>query len=307
MVVGDQAGLFGRGTVGEGNDVESLELPGVQRELVEQLVATGTPVVMVLLTGRPYAVAWALDSDVAARPAAVLQAFFPGEEGGTAVASVITGETAPSGRLPVSLPRSSGSSPYSYLHPILGGPSDVTSTDSTPLRPFGFGLSYTTFAYSDLEVSDAVATDGRITATVTVANTGARDGVDVVQLYGRDVVAQVTRPVAQLLGYARVALGAGESRRVTFEVPTQRLSFTGRDHVRIVEPGDVQVWVGAHAEASARAAELSDSTGGAISNEKARGGRALPGSATPRATVTLTGDVHVVTPDDPRTVAVRVA
>src|SRR5690606_9704523 len=144
VVVGVQSGLFGRGTVGEGNDVESLDLPGVQRELVEAVVATGTPVVLVLITGRPYAIGWALDGP-GARPAAVLQAFLPGEEGATAIARVITGAVNPSGRLPLSLPRSTGAQPYSYLHPVLGGPSDVTTADSTPLRPFGFGMSYTSF------------------------------------------------------------------------------------------------------------------------------------------------------------------
>jgi len=119
VVVGDQAGLFGRGTVGEGNDTQSLELPGVQRQLVEALVATGTPVVMVTITGRPYAIGWALDGP-GARPAAVLQSFFPGEGGGLAIADVITGLVNPSGRLPVSLPRTGGAEPYSYLQPILG-------------------------------------------------------------------------------------------------------------------------------------------------------------------------------------------
>jgi beta-glucosidase len=304
VVVGDQAGLFGRGTVGEGNDVESLELPGVQRELVLSLVETGTPVVMVLLTGRPYAIDWALDG--AARPAAVIQAFFPGEEGGPAIAALLTGDASPSGRLPLSLPRSTGAQPYSYLHPILGGPSDVTSTDSTPARPFGFGLSYTSFEYSDLEVDAAAATDGRFSASVTVTNTGGVSGIDVVQLYGHDVAASVTRPVAQLLGYARVELDAGQSRRVTFDVPTQRLSFTDRRLVRVVEPGAVEVWVGAHAEASARVAEAEDTTGGAISNEKARGARTAPGTATPRATLTLTGEVHEVRPDDARLVSVSI-
>lgn len=240
VVVGDRAGLFGRGTVGEGNDVESLELPGRQRELVEAVVATGTPVVLVLLTGRPYAIDWALSG-----ASAVLQAFFPGEEGAGAIAGVVSGRVVPSGHLPVSLPRSAGAQPFSYLHPILGGPSDVTSADSTPVLPFGHGLSYTTFSRSELSVgADEVATDGVITASVRVRNTGERSGTDLVQLYARDVYASVTRPVAQLLGYARVELAAGEEAQVRFEVPAARLAFTGRSGDRIVEPGDVELWVG---------------------------------------------------------------
>ncbi|PPI00399.1 glycosyl hydrolase [Rathayibacter sp. AY1B7] len=242
VVVGDRAGLFGRGTVGEGNDVESLELPGRQRELVEAVVATGTPVVLVLLTGRPYAVGWALDGPSA--PAAVLQAFFPGEEGAGAIAGVVSGRVDPSGHLPVSLPRSAGAQPFSYLHPILGGPSDVTSADSTPVRPFGHGLSYTAFARTELAVEESAPTDGSFTATVRVRNTGGRAGIDLVQLYARDVFASVTRPVAQLLGYARVALEPGEEAEVRFEVPAARLAFTGREGVRIVEPGRVELWVG---------------------------------------------------------------
>jgi len=304
VVVGDQAGLFGRGTVGEGNDVESLDLPGVQRELVEQLVATGTPVVMVLVTGRPYAIDWALDSETS--PAAVLQAFFPGEAGGTAIAEVITGAVSPSGRMPVSLPRSSGSQPYSYLHPVLGGPSDVTSADPTPLRPFGFGLSYSTFAYEDLEVSTEATTDGRFTASVLVRNTGERDAAEIVQLYGRDPVASVTRPVAQLLGYARVELAAGAAQRVRFEVPVARFAFSDRRMKRVVEPGDVQVWAASHAEASAATPGVDQTTGGAISNAKARADRILPGSATVAATISITGDVHEVTAADDRLVGVSI-
>lgn len=242
VVVGDRAGLFGRGTVGEGNDVESLELPGRQRELVEAVVATGTPVVLVLLTGRPYAVGWALDGPAA--PAAVLQAFFPGEEGAGAIAGVVSGRVDPSGHLPVSLPRSAGAQPFSYLHPILGGPSDVTSADSTPVRPFGHGLSYTAFARTELAVEESAPTDGSFTVTVRVRNTGERAGTDLVQLYARDVFASVTRPVAQLLGYARIALEPGEQAEVRFEVPAARLAFTGREGVRIVEPGRIELWVG---------------------------------------------------------------
>ena len=243
VVVGDRAGLFGRGTVGEGNDVESLELPGSQRRLVEEVIATGTPVVLVILSGRPYAIGWALDGPGAA--SAVVQCFFPGEEGASAIASVISGRVAPSGRLPVSLPRSAGAQPFSYLHPILGGPSEVTSADSTPVRPFGFGLTYTTFAHTGLSTDRELAADGRLTAEVRVRNTGDRSATDLVQLYVRDVYASVTRPIARLVGYQRVSLDPGEEAVVRFLVPTSRLSLIDRHHVRVVEPGDFEFWVGA--------------------------------------------------------------
>jgi beta-glucosidase len=243
VVVGDQAGLFGRGTCGEGCDTDNLELPGVQRPLVEAVLATGTPVVLVLVTGRPYAVRWALD-----RCAAVLQAFFPGEEGAAAIAGVLTGRVNPSGRLPVSLPGAGGAQPYSYLHPPLGGASSVSNLDPAPARPFGFGLSYTTFVHEDLVAGPSVATDGVIEATVRVRNTGPRAGADVVQLYAHDPVASITRPVAQLLGYARVELEAGQSTEVRFRVPTTRLAFSGRDLVRAVEPGAIELWVGPSCE-----------------------------------------------------------
>lgn len=242
VVVGDRAGLFGRGTVGEGNDVESLDLPGIQRLLVESIVASGTPVVMVVLSGRPYAIAWAVDGPTA--PAAVLQAFFPGEEGGRALAAVLSGAVAPSGHLPVSLPRSAGAQPFTYLHPILGGPSEVTSVDTAPVLPFGHGLTYTTFERTALDVDATVVAGDAFSASVRVRNSGERAGTDLVQLYARDVQASVTRPVAQLLGYHRVALEPGEEAVVRFRVPTARLSFTGLRRERIVEPGRVELWVG---------------------------------------------------------------
>ncbi|MEE6289097.1 glycoside hydrolase family 3 N-terminal domain-containing protein [Georgenia sp. MJ173] len=306
VVVGDQAGLFGRGTVGEGNDVESLELPGVQRELVEAVVAAGTPVVMVLVTGRPYVVGWALDGP-GPRPAAVLQAFFPGEEGATAIAGVLTGAVNPSGRLPVSLPRSAGAQPYTYLHPALGGPSDVTTADSTPTRPFGFGLSYTGFGYDDLVTDAEVTAGGSFTVAVTVTNTGDVAGTETVQLYGHDVRASVARPVAQLLGYGRVTLQPGEALRLTLTVPTSRFAFADRRLVRVVEPGDVEVWVASHAAASARGADVGHETGGVITNDRQAARRTIPGTATPRATLAITGDVHEVTTADPRQVTVAVA
>jgi len=265
LVVGDHAGLFGRGTSGEGCDRDDLELPGVQRALVEAVLATGTPVVLVLVTGRPYAVDWAIE-----RCAAVVQAFFPGEEGAGAVAGVLSGRVNPSGRLPVSLPRSAGAQPYSYLHPALGAGQEVTNLDSTPAAPFGHGLSYTSFERSGLTVAAQVPTGGSIRAEVTVANTGDVAGDDVVQLYGRDLVGSVTRPVAQLLGYARVHLAPGERTVVRFDVPTTRLAFSDRTMRRVVEPGDVDLWVGTSADR--------DTT----------------------ARTTLVGDVHLVTGDSPR-------
>ncbi|MBO0842385.1 MAG: glycoside hydrolase family 3 C-terminal domain-containing protein [Nocardioides sp.] len=294
VVVGDQAGLFGRGTVGEGNDSESLDLPGVQRSLVEAVVATGTPVVLVLVTGRPYAVDWALEGE--ARPAAVLQAFFPGEEGGPAIARVISGAVNPSGRLPVSLPRTAGAQPYSYLQPLLGGPSEVTSTDPTPVRPFGFGLSYTTFGYSGLSADRMVAAGGVFGVEVTVTNLGDVAGTDLVQLYGRDLLATVVRPVAQLLGYQRVTLQPGESAVVRFAVPTTRLAFSDRSLTRIVEPGDVEVWVASSAGdkvATAVAEGIAETSDVSAASGAADGGG-------DKALVTITGDVHPVGTADRR-------
>ncbi|MEV4758539.1 glycoside hydrolase family 3 N-terminal domain-containing protein [Micromonospora sp. NPDC049559] len=248
LVVGDHAGLFGRGTVGEGCDRDDLELPGVQRELVEAVLATGTPVVLVLVTGRPYAIGWALS-----RCAAVVQAFFPGEEGAAAIAGVLSGRVNPSGKLPVSLPVSAGAQPYSYLHPTLGEGSEVTNLPATPVAPFGHGLSYTTFEHADLTVPATVPVDGALRVTVRVTNTGAVAGDDVVQLYGRDLVASVTRPVAQLLGYRRVHLEPGRSVTVELTVPTTRLAFSDRTLTRVVEPGDVELWVGTSAQRDTQA------------------------------------------------------
>ncbi|MFG2060848.1 beta-glucosidase [Micromonospora sp. NPDC048871] len=255
LVVGDHAGLFGRGTVGEGCDRDDLELPGVQRELVEAVLDTGTPVVLVLLTGRPYALGWAMD-----RCAAVVQAFFPGEEGASAIAGVLSGRVNPSGRLPVSLTGSAGAQPYSYLHPTLGEGNEVTNLSAAPVAPFGHGLSYTTFGYADLTVSDTVPTDGTIRASVRVTNTGTVAGEEVVQLYGHDLVASITRPVAQLLGYRRVHLEPGESVTVELSVPTTRLAFSDRTLTRVVEPGEVDIWVGnsAHRAAQARTTLVGD-------------------------------------------------
>ena len=238
-VMGDQAGLFGRGTSGEGCDVDSLDLPGVQGELLDALLDAGTPVILVPITGRPYAIGRFRE-----RAAATVQAFFPGEEGAQAVAGVISGRINPSGHLPVSVPRTLGVLPYSYLHPKLGDPGGVSSIDTTPEFPFGFGMSYTEFAISDFSAPAEAATDGWIPVSLKVANTGSRQGTTLVQIYGRDPVASVTRPMRQLLAYSRVDLEPGQSKRVEFRIPASRFGFHNREMVRVVEPGEVQIWAG---------------------------------------------------------------
>jgi beta-xylosidase len=239
-VVGDEAGLFGRGTSGEGCDVAELRLPGVQEELLAALAGTGKPVVAVLVTGRPYAI-----GDVAGRLAAVVQAFFPGEEGGHAIAGVLTGLVVPSGRLPVEMPGSAGSQPSTYLRSRNAGPHGGSSVDPAPLFAFGHGLSYTTFEYSDLVLSAAeIPTDGTVEISCTVRNTGTRAGTEVAQLYLSDPVAQVVRPVRWLAGFARVPLEPGQASRVAFLLHADRTSFTGLAGSRITEPGEIGVGIG---------------------------------------------------------------
>ncbi|MBT3165586.1 glycoside hydrolase family 3 C-terminal domain-containing protein [Streptomyces sp. Vc74B-19] len=237
VALGDRAGLFGRGTSGEGCDAESLALPGAQQQLLDALLDSGTPVVTVLLAGRPYALGRAV-----ADSAAIVQAFFPGVAGTRAVAGVLSGRTAPSGRLPVSVPNSAGSQPTTYLGARLAQASEVSNIDPTPAFGFGHGLTYTTFAWSDLTVdAEEAPTDGEFTASLTVRNTGERPGTEVVQLYLHDPVASVVQPVQRLVGYARLDLEPGEERRVRVTVPADVASFTGRDGRRIVEPGELEL------------------------------------------------------------------
>ncbi|HZA32288.1 MAG TPA: glycoside hydrolase family 3 N-terminal domain-containing protein [Propionibacteriaceae bacterium] len=239
--VGDLAGMFGQGTSGEGCDAEDLRLPGVQADLLEALLEVGTPVVIIVVSGRPYAL-----GEVHGRAAALVQAFMPGEEGGEAIAGVLSGRIQPSGRLPVQIPRRPGGQPGTYLQPPLGVDNTGTSNlDPTPLFPFGHGCSYTTFEIENLRLSSGeIPTDGALTASVRVRNTGARVGEEIVQLYLHDVVAGVTRPVKQLVDFSRVALGPGEEAEVSFRLHADRTAFTGRDLQRIVEAGEVDILVG---------------------------------------------------------------
>jgi beta-xylosidase len=239
-VVGDEAGLFGRGTSGEGCDAPDLCLPGVQEDLLESLADTGTPVVAVLVTGRPYAL-----GAVAGRLAGIVQAFFPGEEGGPAIAGLLSGRVVPSGRLPVEMPVTPAASPSSYPRSRLADQHDGSSVDPSPLFAFGHGLSYTTFGYEDLSITpDRISTDGVAEISCTVSNRGERPGAEVVQLYLSDPVASVVRPVRWLAGFTRVPLAPGERRRITFRVHADRTAFTGRSGERIVEPGEIGIGIG---------------------------------------------------------------
>ncbi|MDX3414466.1 glycoside hydrolase family 3 N-terminal domain-containing protein [Streptomyces sp. MD20-1-1] len=237
VALGDRAGLFGRGTSGEGCDAETLDLPGAQQQLLDALLDTGTPVVTVLLAGRPYALGRAVTES-----AAIVQSFFPGEEGTHAIAGVLSGRVNPSGRLPIGVPRAPGSQPSTYLGARLAQASEVSNVDPTPAFPFGHGLSYTRFDWTDLTVdADEAPTDGEFTLTFTVRNTGDRSGTEVVQLYLHDPVASVVQPVQRLVGYTRVTLEPEEARRLTVTVPADLASFTGRDGRRVVEPGALEL------------------------------------------------------------------
>jgi len=233
---------------GEAASRSTLGLPGVQQRLLEAVHATGTPVVLVLMNGRPLALEWAAD-----HVAAIVEAWFLGVETGHALADVLFGDVAPSGKLPVTVPRSVGQVPIYYNHKNTGRPpsaadkytSKYLDAPWTPLFPFGHGLSYTTFDYGDLRLSAASITRAEtLKVSVTVRNTGARAGTEVVQLYLRDEVASVTRPVRELKGFRRVPLGPGEARSVEFSVTPAQLAFYGPSLEPIIEPGTFRVFVG---------------------------------------------------------------
>ncbi|NEK85823.1 glycosyl hydrolase [Blastococcus saxobsidens] len=241
-VLGDKAGLFGNGTSGEGCDAVDLRLPGRQEELLEALLGTGKPVVLVLLSGRPYELSRQVD-----RLAAVLCGFFPGEEGGPAIADVLSGRVAPSGRLPVSFPREGGSQPSTYLASPLGRRTDVSTVDPTPLFPFGHGLGYGAATWSGVRAAGGPewATDGTAELAVELRNETGREVTEVVQVYLHDPVAEVVRPVQALVAARRVDLAPGAAATVRFALHADLTSFTGRAGSRIVEPGEVELRVGA--------------------------------------------------------------
>ncbi|WP_448003591.1 beta-xylosidase/alpha-l-arabinosidase [Agromyces bauzanensis] len=240
LALGDRAGLFGRGTSGEGCDAEALDLPGAQQQLVDAVLATGTPTVVTLLTGRPYALGRAVTG-----AAAIVQAFFAGEEGAPAIAGVLSGRVNPSGRLPVSIPATPGSQPTTYLAAPLARANGVSNVDPTAAFPFGHGLGYTAFEWESFTGDEhEIDVDGAATVRLRLRNAGDRAGTDVVQLYLHDPVATVVRPVQRLVGYSRVSLEPGEAAEVRFTVPADLASFTGRAGERIVEPGEIVLSAG---------------------------------------------------------------
>lgn len=241
-VLGDVSGLFGNGTSGEGCDAADLRLPGRQGELLEALLETGTPVVLVLLVGRPYEL-----SRYADRLAAVVCGFLPGEEGANALADVLSGRVDPAGRLPVGFPAEGANQPSTYLTATLGLRSDVSTVDPTPLYPFGHGLSYNPAVWTEtaLPAGGEWPTDGALRLAVTLRNDGASATSEVVQVYLHDPQAEVARPVQQLIAAPRVDLEPGTARTVLIDLPADTTSYTGLAGRRIVEPGEVELWVGA--------------------------------------------------------------
>jgi beta-glucosidase len=229
---------------GEFRDRARLGLPGRQEELITAVAATGTPVVVVVVGGSAVTMSSWLD-----RVGAVLDVWYPGEQGGPAVADVLFGDANPAGRLPVTFPVAEGQLPLSYNHKPTGRGDDYVDLTGMPLFPFGFGLSYTTFEYADLRIEPAgIAADGTATVRCTVRNTGTRAGDEVVQLYLRDVLASVARPVMQLEGFERVSLAPGQETEVAFTLGPPNLRLLDETMRWVVEPGVFRVLVGASSE-----------------------------------------------------------
>ncbi len=236
---------------GESSSRTNLEMPDVQRALLQELLKTGKPVVLVLFTGRPLVLTWEEE-----HVPAILNVWFGGSEAAYAIGDVLFGDVNPSGKLTATFPQNVGQIPLFYNHKNTGRPlqegrwfekfrSNYLDVSNEPLYPFGYGLSYTTFAYSDIHLSSTeMSVDGELTATVTVTNTGSRDGAEVVQLYIRDLVGSVTRPVKELKGFEKIFLKAGESRKVSFSITPELLKFYNYDLQFVCEPGDFDVMIG---------------------------------------------------------------
>jgi beta-glucosidase len=246
LAVGESASMSG-----EASSRALLDLPGRQKDLVRAVRATGRPIALVLMNGRPLTI-----PEETAMVPAVLETWFLGHQTGNAIADILFGDHAPSGRLAVTFPRTVGQSPMHYNHKATGRPANDSvrfssrylDVPSTPLFPFGYGLTYTTFRFSDLQVaSGMLGMDDTLTASVVVANTGSRAGDEVVQLYVRDDYGSVTRPVKELKAFERAHLGPGQLSTVHFALPVSRLAFTTMDMRQAVEPGSFRLFIGPNA------------------------------------------------------------
>jgi beta-glucosidase len=236
--------------VGEAASRATLDLPGRQMELVQAIHATGKPTVVVLVNGRPLSIGWIVNN-----VAAILESWMGGTESGNAIADILFGDVNPGGKLPVTVPRTVGQVPIYYNHMNTGRPPEAQNRYTskyfdlpwTPLFPFGYGLSYTTFRISNLQLSaPRISATGQLTVSIEVENTGKRVGDEVVQLYIRDLVATMTRPVKELKGFQRVSLQPGEKKRVEFVLGPEHLGFWNREMRYVVEPGEFSVMVGAN-------------------------------------------------------------
>jgi beta-glucosidase len=231
-------------TNGEGRDVASLDLTGLQEELLKSVFATGTPTIVVLINGRPLSIRWASEN-----VPAIVEAWMCGEQGGNAVADVLFGDYNPSGRLPVTVPRHVGQFPFYYNHSRTKEGAKYIDMPATPLYEFGFGLSYTTFEYSDLKITpDKINNEGEVEIMLDVKNTGTVKGDEVVQLYINDIISTTSRPVKELKGYEKVSLEPGEKKTVKLKLLPEDLSLLDRDMNVIVEPGIFKVMVGSSSE-----------------------------------------------------------
>ena len=236
---------------GESSSRSNIEIPGSQKDLLKALLKTGKPLVLVLFTGRPLALKWENEN-----VPAILNVWFGGSEAGSAIADVLFGDVNPSGKLSTTFPQNIGQIPLYYNHKNTGRPlaegkwfekfrSNYLDVSNDPVYPFGYGLSYTTFSYSDIKLnSTTLKQNQKITATVTVTNTGKVNGKEVVQLYIRDMVGSITRPVKELKGFQKVDLKAGESKTVSFTISVNDLKFYNSDLKYVAEPGDFKVFIG---------------------------------------------------------------
>ncbi|MCM3784233.1 glycoside hydrolase family 3 C-terminal domain-containing protein [Neobacillus mesonae] len=267
VVGGSSARDFGEGTIdlrtgasvvstnswsdmecGEGIDRMTLNLAGNQLELIQEVHKLGKPIIVIYINGRPIAEPW-----VEEHADAVLEAWYPGQEGGHAIADILFGDVNPSGRLTLSIPKHVGQLPVYYYGKRSRGKRYLES-DTSPLYPFGYGLSYTTFSYDKLMLSkDSIRAEGKLTASIRVTNTGSKAGAEVVQLYISDVVSSVTRPSKELKGFQKVFLEPGETREVQFEIGGEQLQYIGRDLLPVVEPGLFHIEIGRHVNDTVRA------------------------------------------------------